>query len=332
MQKTRLSLLLAAAFGTLVATQPAQAVLNLTPAGVADGFHLDSFVTGFGQSVFGVGPLGMAVTNDGHVLVNAAGGDGVNYVFNNVNNQTVANHLGGTTAAFYPAAYAVSGGNVWGSTGFNGAQLTRLNNDGSVAATFDIPVWLGLWTNPANGRLLGQGPSGIVEVNVSNPNAPTFRVVAAAGCCDGVTVSPDGTVVYSTGTPSTGIQGYRISDGALVYDGPVIGGSDGMGIISGGPLNGDILANTNFGELWLIDPDDNSQTLIASGGTRGDYTAPDGKNGLFLTQSTEILRLSLESGTISGSVPEPSTWAMMVLGFVGLGYMGFRQRRRAIAA
>src|SRR4051794_7179713 len=104
MQKTTLSLLLATVFGTLVATQPAQAVLTLTSAGVADGFHLDSFVTGFGQSVFGVGPLGMAVTNDGHVLVNAAGGDGVNYVFNNVNNQTVANHIGGTTAAFYPAA------------------------------------------------------------------------------------------------------------------------------------------------------------------------------------------------------------------------------------
>jgi len=99
-----------------------------------------------------------------------------------------------------------------------------------------------------------------------------------------------------------------------------------MGIISGGPLDGDILANTNFGQLWLIDPDDNSQVLIASGGTRGDYTAPDGKGGLFLTQSTEILRLSLDSGTISGSVPEPSTWAMMVLGFMGLGFLAYRRK------
>ena len=28
------------------------------------------------------------------------------------------------------------------------------------------------------------------------------------------------------------------------------------------------------------------------------------------------------------AVPEPSTWAMMLLGFAGLGYMGFRQRKR----
>jgi hypothetical protein len=34
-----------------------------------------------------------------------------------------------------------------------------------------------------------------------------------------------------------------------------------------------------------------------------------------------------------GSVPEPSTWAMMVLGFAGLGYAAFRRnlKGRALA-
>jgi hypothetical protein len=35
-------------------------------------------------------------------------------------------------------------------------------------------------------------------------------------------------------------------------------------------------------------------------------------------------------GTLS-AVPEPSTWVMMILGFVGLGYAGFRARRSAIS-
>jgi hypothetical protein len=35
--------------------------------------------------------------------------------------------------------------------------------------------------------------------------------------------------------------------------------------------------------------------------------------------------------TIGGAVPEPSTWAMMVLGFAGLGLMIYRRRRRALA-
>ena len=34
---------------------------------------------------------------------------------------------------------------------------------------------------------------------------------------------------------------------------------------------------------------------------------------------------------LSTSVPEPSTWAMLLLGFAGLGFAGFRSRRRAIS-
>ena len=32
---------------------------------------------------------------------------------------------------------------------------------------------------------------------------------------------------------------------------------------------------------------------------------------------------------LSGSVPEPSTWAMMLLGFAGLGFAGYRKTRKA---
>jgi hypothetical protein len=35
---------------------------------------------------------------------------------------------------------------------------------------------------------------------------------------------------------------------------------------------------------------------------------------------------------VSSGVPEASTWAMMLLGFAGLGYTGYRARRPAIAA
>jgi hypothetical protein len=33
------------------------------------------------------------------------------------------------------------------------------------------------------------------------------------------------------------------------------------------------------------------------------------------------------SGDFSATVPEPSTWALMLLGFAGLGYVGFRKAR-----
>jgi hypothetical protein len=28
-----------------------------------------------------------------------------------------------------------------------------------------------------------------------------------------------------------------------------------------------------------------------------------------------------------GSVPEPSTWAMMILGFAGMGFIAYRRRK-----
>jgi hypothetical protein len=36
--------------------------------------------------------------------------------------------------------------------------------------------------------------------------------------------------------------------------------------------------------------------------------------------------------SISGTIPEPSTWAMMLLGFAGLGYVGFRRTRKVRVA
>ena len=35
---------------------------------------------------------------------------------------------------------------------------------------------------------------------------------------------------------------------------------------------------------------------------------------------------------VSTGIPEPSTWAMMLLGFAGLGFAGYRQRRKLASA
>jgi hypothetical protein len=41
---------------------------------------------------------------------------------------------------------------------------------------------------------------------------------------------------------------------------------------------------------------------------------------------------AIGGGTAGSVVPEPSTWGMMLLGFAGLGFVGFRASRRTAAA
>jgi hypothetical protein len=36
--------------------------------------------------------------------------------------------------------------------------------------------------------------------------------------------------------------------------------------------------------------------------------------------------------SLTAAVPEPSTWAMMLSGFAGLAFLGYRQRKSAAAA
>ncbi len=44
------------------------------------------------------------------------------------------------------------------------------------------------------------------------------------------------------------------------------------------------------------------------------------------------LALDYVSGGVTASTPEPSTWAMMILGFGGLAFAGYRASRKAAVA
>ena len=38
--------------------------------------------------------------------------------------------------------------------------------------------------------------------------------------------------------------------------------------------------------------------------------------------------VSLDINPINSAVPEPSTWAMMILGFAGVGFMAYRRKSK----
>jgi hypothetical protein len=79
--------------------------------------------------------------------------------------------------------------------------------------------------------------------------------------------------------------------------------------------------------------------LLISGGTWQIYLAPGGNpdfNTTFVSGYFNIGDAALTGKTSYtpqvAAVPEPSTWAMMILGFAGVGFMAYRRRKVAALA
>jgi hypothetical protein len=92
-------------------------------------------------------------------------------------------------------------------------------------------------------------------------------------------------------------------------------------------LNWSVVAGSTY---WLaaIAPDGNfaGWNYDSSVGTFA-YTF----NGQWIVNSS-VPRPEASVVGISGAVPEPSTWAMMILGFAGVGFMAYRRRSTAALA
>ena len=332
-------LVAAAIVGALALPQAASAAMSLTAAGTGLNFALSTFATLPQNGAYGA--WGSAVLSNGNVVVNgyaSPGGPTVNYVFADVDGQNPGSAL--STSSWNDGNYASAltrvGTTVYG-THYSDNTVRIVNLDGSEGAVVSSRGRGGIDGDAARNSLLVATDDGLVEVDLANSDLATNRryvAGAGGGSIDGVTVSPDGSIAYVE--ENGGVRGYNIATGANVFNNFAISGPDGIGFIRSGALAGNLIVNDNYGNVSLINTLTNAVTVIASGGSRGDYVGFDTTNGtLFLSQSDSLLRLSLTGGTIGGGggngVPEPSTWAMLILGFGGVG-AALRRRAGARAA
>jgi PEP-CTERM motif len=109
------------------------------------------------------------------------------------------------------------------------------------------------------------------------------------------------------------------------------GGGEGADASSG---SGDIVGFLSFRG---IGPQLNVPTGYTSNSPLSDTATYDNQTFASLGVSPGVYEWKWGTGPNqnfilkAGTVPEPSTWAMMLLGFVGLGFAGYRASRKSVA-
>ena len=281
--------------------------MSLTSGAATAGFGFSTFATGFPFDSTNVGPLGIVFVNNG-VLVSDAPGN-VRFFPSDTDGQNAANIPVGYNYGHNNAlGMAQVNGNIYMTQSGSSLDVRQINADGTptpvVVGGFGHPV--GIVADPFNGHLFVSDQ--FTQVYDVDPIAGTKTSFVSVPM-DGLTLSADGKTLY--GAAGNGhILGYSVSTMTKVFDsGLVQGGVDGTALGTG-KLAGNIFTNTNDGHLLefnLADP--TNETIIGSGGSRGDFVTVDPNGTLLLTQTDRILRLNFQGSGFG--VPEPGAIALL---------------------
>jgi hypothetical protein len=211
------------------------------------------------------------------------------------------------------------------------------------------------------GSMLVAGTASAVQVTVlgtAGPWDPTIAGNPAYGTGDqtpatAVSVNPGDsiTITYVSGFTSA-FGGVPPSVDALGYVGSIFGSGVGLTGIgsSGQPFPSFTIDPTNSGSPIylnaLIGAFVNGSGVIITEFATGDgpfnIVAPAATAKLLLGVNDDIfvansnpnlvpdntgsLLINVDGSTVAPAVPEPSTWAMMILGFFGIGFTAYRRR------
>jgi len=300
--------------------------MMLTPAGASE-FTLSTFVDGFPTFQSVVGPLGITFPTSGGVMVTDFSGNVRVFATDTDGQLASAGAIGQNYGISNAVGLASSNGNIY-LTQQGAGILAQLNNNGTLNHVLpgSYPAATGIATNPVDGTIYVStiGNNVIFKVNpITQVQTPFVNAIA-----DGLAVSGDGKTLYAA-VNNNRILGFDTTTGAEVFDsGPINGGPDGTAIGTFGNLAGKLFVNTNAGQVVEIDTTTLAQTVLATGGTRGDFITVDPLNHtLLITQTDDILRLT------PFNVPGPVAGAGMpgLLAAFG-GLLGWWRRRTRLIA
>jgi uncharacterized protein (TIGR03118 family) len=276
------------------------------------------------------GPTGQVFNN---TMSFAANGTPATFIFANLNGTISAwNGAAGTTAQIA----ATTPGAVYTGLTLAGTQLYAANSSQNRIDVFDGSFHT---VTPAGGFVDPTLPAGFVPFNVQNIGGKIYVTYAPAGRPAQIAAGP-GAGFVSVFDTNGNFQQRLISGGQLASPWGITLAPSGFGQFGGDllvgnfsflaseinafdPLTGQFLgsipidpgAGQSPGGLWSL--------AFGNAGNNGD------PNTLFFTDGIDGEQHGL-FGSIR-AIPEPSTWAMMILGFVGVGFIAYRRRQNGQA-
>jgi hypothetical protein len=186
-----------------------------------------------------------------------------------------------------------------------------------VDASSDIFA-AGLSSVPASDTAGNPGGNGTLPVflNVTGGETITLTATGLVNCCDTASfpgvIGPNGFSPNPFGGPSSSIfanSGLLSSVGA--YNGPAFAL---VGVFDNNLAAGPFFVGS---DKTLLVPNGATELFLGFADGAGFNNA----SGYYQDNSGFL--------TVNAAVPEPSTWAMMILGFLGLGFMAYRRKNSA---
>lgn len=207
------------------------------------------------------------------------------------------------------------------------AFLTTAIVVSSTCANADVIVDLG--GSYSNGTVNTTTSLTLISTGLSDGSGQIASISAAGnavftGDTSGVRLSPQGwTGNYLAAGPN---GGGNVTPVELSFSSPVTA----LSFLWGSPdAYNDLVITTTTGTYTY---DGSNAIGLATGGDNADTTLVE-----FIAPTGYIENVTFSSNTnafeaadfaVSG-VPEPSTWAMMILGFLGVGFMAYRRKETA---
>jgi hypothetical protein len=322
------ALLLSAAGGAAHAQTFTNIIDPLNPTFTqALGINDSNTIVGYGNStIFNGFTLTLPPVAANFTRLNFPGADGGTQVIG------ISNGASPTAVGFYVMGgvtngFANTGGQGGTFTtvddpGFAFTQLLGINGSGTTAA--------GYWTHDpagATGQLAGivEGGPGFTRptfIGITHLLPPNVNS-QATGVNDG------GSVVGFFQPTSTTFTGFLDKSGlisTITFPGSV--STQALGINDSGEIvgtytlaDGDMFGFADRGGAFTtIDPAGSTSVTVNGINGKGEFV------GFYTNAAGSTV------GFVGSPIPEPSTWAMMLAGFAGLGFVGYRKLRQGALA